>query len=183
MTQRIPAAPQEAGGARRALLLALCIAAATAWALVVVTPAHGEQLVLAPPGYMAFCVSHPNICATPKTHGRAILDLLSVVNYDVNHGYRQIHGDLDRWSLPVAAGNCHDLALEKKRRLNAVGIRSILAQVLTPNREGHIVLVVDNLVLDSLRDDLLAPSQTSYLWVSHEVPGKAQWMLYEGGQP
>jgi predicted transglutaminase-like cysteine proteinase len=65
-------------------------------------------------------------------------------------------GDRDRWEADVAAGDCEDYALTKRRKLIALGwsARALrIAVARTASVEGHAVLVVatsqGDLVLDN----------------------------------
>src|SRR3546814_10828787 len=79
-----------------------------------------------------FCKRFPAECSeTAQSGGPVVLDdarwaQLDAVNSDVNRNIHYVADSrtFDRseyWTLPQGQGDCEDLALEKRRRLNAMG--------------------------------------------------------------
>ena len=98
---------------------------------------------LAPMAYTEFALA-------PKT-SRA--ETLEIVNRFVNHGIDAKMGEpnlSDPWLIGPKAGWCHDYAVTKQWLLAALGIPSQLCECIAPDNEHHLVLIVDNVVLDNL---------------------------------
>jgi predicted transglutaminase-like cysteine proteinase len=82
-----------------------------------------------------------------------------------------------KWALAPEAGDCNDYAVTKRHELLARGWPSsslLLAEVVTPWEEHHLVLVVrtreDDYVLDNLFEGIRVWSDTSYQWVRIQSP-------------
>ena len=78
----------------------------------------------------------------------------------------------DVWQVGVAAGDCEEFALTKRRNLIALGWPSRalrIAVARTGSGEGHAVLVVKSsrgdLVLDNRTDEIKPWTQTDLRWV------------------
>jgi predicted transglutaminase-like cysteine proteinase len=138
--------------------------------------------VEAPYGFVDFCTRNPAPC---RLHAAEITNIrltpehratLERVNAKVNR-LPQItdldnYGVVEYWSYPnKRGGDCEDLALEKQRRLVALGFPEdalLLAVVRQANGEGHTVLVAETdrgeFVLDNLSSRILAWSDAPYTW-------------------
>lgn len=138
--------------------------------------------VEAPYGFVDFCTRNPAPCrlhATEITNIRLTPEhraTLERINAEVNR-LPQItdldnYGVVEYWSYPnKRGGDCEDLALEKQRRLVALGFPEdalLLAVVRQANGEGHTVLVVETdrgeFVLDNLNPSILAWADVPYTW-------------------
>ncbi len=81
------------------------------------------------------------------------------------------------WLIAPARGQCNDYAVTKQHALAKLGWPSaalLLAEVVVPSGEHHIVLVVrvgaSEFVLDNLRDTIVPRSHLSYRWVRIQSP-------------
>ncbi|RWX75762.1 hypothetical protein EPK99_18940 [Neorhizobium lilium] len=138
-----------------------------------------QKPTLAPFAFVKFCVANASDCA--DAHGDASVSLTSglmrqlrQVNAQVNRSIEPQYdndGD-DEWQADVAAGDCEDFALTKRRRLIELGwspnaLRMAIAY--TPNNNGHAVLVVStskgDLVLDNRSNSIRNWRDTDLRWV------------------
>lgn len=83
----------------------------------------------------------------------------------------------DSWTIAPKAGDCNDYAITKRSLLRQKGWppeRLLLAEVVIPSGEHHLVLVVrldsEDLVLDNLTGALRPWSRTPYQWVRVQSP-------------
>jgi predicted transglutaminase-like cysteine proteinase len=122
-----------------------------------------RQATLAPFSFVRFCRANPADCR--RAEGPAVAELtaerersLRLVNASVNRSIRPLGetGRRDRWQADVAAGDCEDFVLTKRRKLISLGwpARTLrIAVTRTAEGEGHAVLVVKttkgDLVLDN----------------------------------
>lgn len=101
---------------------------------------------------------------------------LVMVNREVNHAIKpqeNVNGVMaEEWLVSPRAGDCNDYAVTKRHRLLARGWPSrslLLAEVVIPSGEHHLVLVVrnreDDLVLDNLNPRVRPAAQVPYEWV------------------
>jgi predicted transglutaminase-like cysteine proteinase len=139
---------------------------------------------LAPVAFIRFCVRYPEDCKnhppefeqTPVTLTQARLAELAKINRDVNLSIKpepNLAGALgEEWLVSPRNGDCNDYAVTKRHQLLARGWPSrslLLAEVVTPSGEHHLVLVVrtraDDLVLDNLNRDIRPISRIGYQWV------------------
>lgn len=137
--------------------------------------------VAAPSGWIDLCKREPDLCRSD----RAAFDLpkltdaarrqLESVNLEVNRAVvyttdRAALGVDEFWSLPIAGkGDCEDMALEKRRRLEALGWPRgalLMTVVVAHNGEWHAVLTAATtsglLVLDNMTDAVLPPERTGH---------------------
>lgn len=146
--------------------------------------------VLAPMAQIRFCLNHPDDCR--NTNGEAQLrDLhltterlneLALVNREVNAAIKpapEVTKATQEWKLAPRSGDCHDYAVTKRHDLLSRGWPSrslLLAEVIVPSGEHHLVLVVRtktvDLVLDNLNPDLRPVGATAdeYKWLRIESP-------------
>jgi predicted transglutaminase-like cysteine proteinase len=120
--------------------------------------------------------------------------MIELMNAVVNHDVAQIsdldnYGVEERWQRPVAgrnpAGDCEDLAIEKRMRLIDAGFPSdrLFLAVAYRSRFGlHTVLVArldeGDYVLDSLTRRVLPWSQVHYVWLRQQTIGNPRvWRL------
>lgn len=134
---------------------------------------------LAPFAFVKFCRANPTDCE--RANGPAIAALtterareLRRINAEVNHAIRPAReaGDRDRWEADVAAGDCEDYVLTKRRKLIALGwsARALrIAIARTASGEGHAVLVVatsrGDLVLDNRTTAVRGWQRANLSWV------------------
>ncbi len=145
---------------------------------------------LAPFAHTRFCLRYKEECAPGKSEAFAELTPerrkeLVEVNARVNrsitpenqpHG---LYGELEEWLLSPASGDCNDYAVTKRHELVALGwspAALLLAEVIVPSGEHHLLLVArtnqGDLVLDSLNATVRTWEQTlpGYRWVRIESP-------------
>lgn len=90
-------------------------------------------------------------------------DWLAIINRVVNHGIDPSSDPLppvgkETWSIWPRVGWCHDYAVTKRAELMLRGYAAsecLLAEVQLPDGEYHMVLVVNGLTLDNLREEIL----------------------------
>jgi predicted transglutaminase-like cysteine proteinase len=141
--------------------------------------------VLPPIGHTRFCLRYPEECekhGADFRHRNMALTLerwneLNTVNRKVN---RAIMPALtEEWLISPPAGDCKDYAVTKRHELLARGWPSralLLAEVVVPSGEHHLVLVVRtknvDLVLDNLNANVrpVATTYRQYQWVRIELP-------------
>lgn len=145
----------------------------------------GENTV-SPVGFDDFCRRHPGECAE-KTRAPQPMrltphrrdDLRAVqkeVNQEIFYKSDAIHyGKVEFWEFPKWWGDCEDFALEKKRRLLALGWpRSalLLATVRIENKTPHLVLVAvtdqGEFVLDSRHQTVKEWRTLDYTWLRRQ---------------
>ncbi|MBB3646334.1 putative transglutaminase-like cysteine proteinase [Rhizobium sp. BK619] len=178
-------------GTKASIVAAAAIVAATsplnATGLSALTRTSGNNLVrigegpktLAPFASVVFCMRHKDQCV--NTGGPSIMELdknrksqLISVNNSVNHTVRPVNDKpgADVWSMDVAAGDCEDFALTKRKKLLQLGWSSgslKIAVAITNNGEGHAVLIAKtsegDLVLDNRFNTIKDWRKTDLRWV------------------
>lgn len=147
-------------------------------------------LVLAPIGGIRFCLEHRPDCAAssarPNNERVALTNerwqelwrIDNEVNQEISPDAKLGPGT-EQWKIAPLYGNCHDYAVTKRHDLLALGWPPsdlLLAEVLLPTDEHHLVLVVrtseGDLVLDNLNSDLV-PVATTYgrfKWLRIQTP-------------
>jgi predicted transglutaminase-like cysteine proteinase len=139
---------------------------------------------LAPMAFVKFCLRYSHECEVSRMAFRrrpvAITEdrraELVKVNRDVNRAIRpqaNVNGVMaEEWLISPRAGDCNDYAVTKRHELLARGWPSralLLAEVVIPSGEHHLVLVVrtleDDFVLDNLNLNVRPVSQIRYQWV------------------
>ena len=139
---------------------------------------------LAPMAFIRFCKRYPKDCRVsrmafrpkPVELTKARKTELVMVNREVNHAIKpqeNVNGVMaEEWLVSPRAGDCNDYAVTKRHKLLARGWPSrslLLAEVVIPSGEHHLVLVVrnreDDLVLDNLNPQVRSVSQAHYEWV------------------
>jgi len=145
--------------------------------------------VLAPFAHARFCLQYPDDC---KVHhvifrgGKLAMTAqrrtdLATVNAEVNRSIRpepNLDGVVgEKWLISPESGDCNDYAVTKRHELIARGwpARSLLlAEVILPSREHHLVVVVrareGDLVIDNLSADIRPWFSTPYRWVRIQSP-------------
>lgn len=126
-----------------------------------------------------------------------ILRVVLSVNRSVNRAVKQMsdvenYGTIELWALPERGrGDCEDIALEKMRRLLQHGVppdRLSMAIALDRHGDNHAVLLVraqdGYLVLDSLTDRILAPSETGYRMLAMQSSeNRLRWRVADAVTP
>jgi predicted transglutaminase-like cysteine proteinase len=140
------------------------------------------DFVTAPRDFQNFCLVHSDQCLS---HGHASLVSLNEarlaeledVNRRVNLEIRPLPAPPpgDAYRLGVDAGSCNEYAVEKRRRLLALGWPGAalsLAVVVLPDGRGHLVLTVrtdrGDIVLDNLTGRLTTADRTHYTWLERQ---------------
>ncbi len=179
----------------RALLFscALAFLATTGCATTDGAPAASRPMptgpaTLPPRGFVDFCKRHPGECIeVALSEAPAVLDesrwgQLRQVNDAVNRAFPYVpdagpSGRGDYWALPTVEGDCEDLALEKRRRLIALGWPPealLIALARVPRLGGHAVLVVvtdqGDYVLDSREGAVRPWDELPYRWMRRQSP-------------
>jgi predicted transglutaminase-like cysteine proteinase len=140
--------------------------------------------ILTPLGYTRFCFAYSDQCKVsnpifrPKRMAatEAMVKDLDIVNRSVNRAIRpqaDAPGLLnDIWTIAPRAGDCDDYAVTKRAELLKKGWSSralLLAKVVAPSGEDHLVLVartrLGDFVLDNLSQRVLPAAQTNLRWV------------------
>ncbi|MFN4090248.1 MAG: transglutaminase-like cysteine peptidase [Alphaproteobacteria bacterium] len=152
------------------------------------SPMRTAAATLPPKGFVDFCRRFPAECseiadpAGPVALSADRWAELEAVNRAVNRGIRYVsdqrrHGRSEYWTLPDGAGDCEDLALEKRRQLVELGWPRdslLIALATIPRVGGHAVLVAvtdrGDFVLD-VRDGRVRPwDEIPYDWVRRQSP-------------
>lgn len=150
-----------------------------------------DSPVLAPMAHVRFCLHYQDDCAVHGVDFRrrhiALTEErwheLATINRKVNQNIiPQAHsGDVatDQWYIAPSAGDCADYAVTKRHELLESGWPSrslLLAEVVVPSGEHHLVLVVRmkdvDLVLDNLNENIRTAAMTryQYQWVRIQSP-------------
>jgi len=126
--------------------------------------------------------SNPNF----SDGGETAMHLLKKINRRVNHNVRQtsdlqLYGVDELWRPagdgPNAAGDCEDIALEKRNELIRAGISAdalFLATVYVPGRGLHTIMLArlpeGDFALDSLTPEVVRWDRLSYIWLRIQSP-------------
>lgn len=147
-------------------------------------------------GAEAFCLRYVSECEgslLPKyiVLTKAVREDLNRVNDAVNREITYVTdqnhwGVEDQWDIPTdGKGDCEDFALEKRRRLVALGYprQALVLTYVLAKKEGHAVLTVmtdqGRFALD-LIGSLQRPESTGHTFIGRESgrhPGK--WLTWE----
>jgi predicted transglutaminase-like cysteine proteinase len=109
--------------------------------------------------FMEFCLAWPKDCAPPKDKRRKViwnnktwgqmLEVNRAVNREITYMSDKVHyGYNELWTYPVDGfGDCEDIALEKRRRLIALGFppRALQLRLVRLHKDDvdlHLYLVV-----------------------------------------
>ena len=146
-----------------------------------------DRPALPPIGHTLFCLRYPQDCRIQAIDFRrrnvALTaqrwEELNLVNREVNRDIIADTSVTDEWMIAPQVGDCKDYAVTKRHELLARGWPSrtlLLAEVVVPSGEHHLVLVVRtsevDLVLDNLSADIrsIAVAYPRYQWVRMELP-------------
>lgn len=156
----------------------------------------------APPiGHVQFCAEYPEECLPQRRPDQvvrlteAVWTRLDALNRAVNAAVApatdmEIFGTTERWTYPALVGDCEDYVLEKRRMLMRDGWPAsalLITVVRDEEGEGHAVLTVrtdlGDLVLDNKTDEIVAWSDTPYLFVKRQsARDSAAWDAIEDGR-
>jgi len=147
--------------------------------------------VLPPMGHSRFCLKYPDDCMVHGIdfrHRNIAWTLqrwteLNTINREVNRDiFPEItpgDGITEEWVIAPRRGDCKDYAITKRHKLLARGWPSralLLAEVVVPSGEHHLILVVrlaeTDVVLDNLTPDIRTVAMTyrQYRWIRIETP-------------
>ncbi len=161
------------------------------------TTEYGDTLP--PVGYVNFCATNVSECKGYNMGEKLSSDRLAMspdrwnmiyqVNTYTNGKIKpvsdlELYGEAERWAYPVAAGDCEDFVLMKKRALETLGVPAKNLQitvVLDERNEGHAVLTVateeGDYILDNRRNDILLWNDTNYTFLKRQsAKNPKQWV-------
>jgi predicted transglutaminase-like cysteine proteinase len=139
-----------------------------------------------PIGHYEFCQTYKQECQQktsrqpPVELTRQLWSAMVKINNEVNTSVMPVTdmglwGREEVWSYPNGAGDCEDYALEKRRRLMALGVPAgdlLMTVVRQPNGDGHAVLTMrtslGDFVLDNLEPRILSWEQTAYTYLKRQ---------------
>jgi len=189
----------------RLLATAAAGLAIAGWAGGVASAAGGMAtggLTSQPIGHYEFCKANPSECSIhpsdlgPARMTTALWRQLGSVNAAVNAAVKpmsdlEIYGKDEVWAYPdKGVGDCEDYVLEKRRRLNRLGMSLadlLITVVRKPDGEGHAVLTVrtdkGDYILDNLTDKVRAWDQTGYRYLKRQaINNTGRWVSIRDGQ-
>lgn len=145
---------------------------------------------LAPMAHVRFCLKDAARCKAPGAAFEPVVLTpekwleLKHVNRQVNAAIRPQMASVDEWLIAPAKGDCNDYAVTKQQQLVSAGWdpRSLLlAEVLTPDKQHHLVLVVrtqsGDFVLDNLSGQIVNWSKLSYNWLRSQSPENPRFWI------
>jgi predicted transglutaminase-like cysteine proteinase len=156
-----------------------------------------------PVGAAEFCKANRNDCA-PDAHVVPIEALtnkswqqLTAVNDSVNRNIipetdEQLYHVAEYWTYPTkGAGDCEDIALQKRKELIAAGWDQstlLMTVVREHNGDGHAVLMVrtdrGDLILDNQAAQVLVWNQTPYEYIKRQSQTDAgKWVGLNDDRP
>jgi predicted transglutaminase-like cysteine proteinase len=148
-----------------------------------------DEPAMAPMSHTRHCLQYPEECKVRRivfrggplklTPGKRVE--LARVNTEVNRAIRpepNLGGvATERWLIAPSAGDCNDYAVTKRHELIKRGWPAralLLAEVVVPSREHHLVLVVrtteGDLVADNLNANIRPWTTPRYGWVRVQSP-------------
>lgn len=154
-----------------------------------------------PIGHYEFCQREPEECRQ-KTARRTPVELtreLWAAMIDTNNAVNavvdprtdiEMWGKEEVWSYPTNIGDCEDYALEKRRRLMALGVPAgdlLMTVARQKNGDGHAVLTVrtsrGDFVLDNLEPRVLAWTETEYTYLKRQSErNSGAWVAVDDGR-
>jgi predicted transglutaminase-like cysteine proteinase len=155
-----------------------------------------------PKGFVDFCRRHPDECSetiapsgtfrlTPARRAEMVA-VHQAVNGKILYKSDVIHyGKLDFWAFPKWWGDCEDFALEKKRRLQALGwphSTLLLTTVRTAKGRLHMVLIAKTgdgeFALDNRLKAVKEWSELDYTWLRRQSrTNESQWVSLTPSEP
>ncbi|MDC7786727.1 transglutaminase-like cysteine peptidase [Rhodoplanes sp. TEM] len=148
-----------------------------------------DEPAAAPMAHTRFCLQYPDQCKVRRMVFRGgptrltserWADLVSV-NIEVNRAIRAEPNTLgvayERWLVAPRAGDCNDYAVTKRHELMKRGWPArnlLLAEVVVPSGEHHLVLVIrttdGDLVADNLAATIRPLATPRYRWLRAQSP-------------
>jgi predicted transglutaminase-like cysteine proteinase len=139
-----------------------------------------------PIGAFEFCLAHRADCSpagapeavTPLTQD--LWDQLVAINDEVNAAVAPVSDEVqyhlaEYWAYPDGAGDCEDIALEKRRELIASGWSAstlLMTVVRQTDGQGHAVLTVrtdlGDMILDNQDARVLPWNETPYQYLKRQ---------------
>ena len=159
---------------------------------------HLARPVLPPIGHSRFCLHYPADCEVQDADFRGGDITLTPQRWnELNTVNRAVNRDIvaeetpgndttDEWLIAPPAGDCKDYAITKRHELLARGWPSralLLAEVIVPSGEHHLILIVRlknlDLVLDNLNENIRQAATTfrHYQWVRMESPQNPKYWM------
>jgi predicted transglutaminase-like cysteine proteinase len=157
---------------------------------------------LPPIGYVRYCIENKQECSSWANQSENLAmsaerwRTLFRVNTYVNNKIKAVsdqdlYGEVERWTMPLTAGDCEDYALLKQNELKNLGFPANslrLTVVMDENNEGHAVLTVvtaqGDYVLDNRRNDILRSVETKYTFLKRQsAANPRQWVSLAKQQP
>jgi predicted transglutaminase-like cysteine proteinase len=154
-----------------------------------------------PIGHYEFCRELPAEChqrtpnAQPVSLTRTLWAQMIRINNAVNQEVEpktdmELWGKEEKWSYPQGAGDCEDYALEKRRRLMAIGVPAgnlLMTVARQPNGDGHAVLTVrtsfGDFILDNLDPRILGWEETPYTYLKRQSEtNSGAWIRIDDGR-
>ncbi len=139
-----------------------------------------------PIGHYEFCQREPEECRQKTAKQQpveltrklwaAMININNAVNASVTpRTDAEMWGKEEVWSYPTNIGDCEDYALEKRRRLMALGVPAgdlLMTVARQRNGDGHAVLTVrtsrGDFILDNLEPRVLAWTETEYTYLKRQ---------------
>jgi predicted transglutaminase-like cysteine proteinase len=122
-----------------------------------------------------------------------LLEQLDIIHNDIFSRFMYVP-DIQRWGLSehwerydeipeegIIKGDCDCFALACRRECRKLDIQSRLVHVLTETNEGHLILSVDEYILDNRREKVVLAKDLPYKWF--RISGyetSDPWRLIEG---
>jgi predicted transglutaminase-like cysteine proteinase len=187
---------------RKSAVIGLTISGWWAAPALAAGPMATGGLTSQPIGHYDFCKTHRSECSirptnlAPATMTAALLRQLVSVTTAVNAAVKpmsdyDIYGKDEVWAYPDSGvGDCEDYVLEKRRRLNRLGMSLadlLITVVRKPDGEGHAVLTVrtdkGDYILDNLTDKVRSWDQTGYRFLKRQaIDNTGRWVSIRDSQ-
>ena len=155
-----------------------------------------------PIGHYDFCKANPAECSIrlantgpasmTETLWRQLTGVTAAVNAEVKPmNDIDIYGKDEVWAYPDSGvGDCEDYVLEKRRRLNRLGMSLadlLITVVRKPDGEGHAVLTVrtnkGDYILDNLTDKVRLWDETGYRFLKRQAAtNTGRWVSIRDSQ-
>lgn len=153
---------------------------------------------LAPMSHVFFCLRYPEECKQDGGQNVALtaerMRELAWVNANVNSGIRPERNTEglagEKWLIWPASGDCNDYAVTKRHELLKRGWSQrqlLLAHVITPWGEGHLVLIArtenGDFVLDNLETRVLPWTEMRHRFVRIQSPDNPRFWAEVANAP
>mgnify|MGYP001070522480 FL=1 len=190
------------GSLRKSAVVGLTLTGWWAAPALAAEPMATGGLTSQPIGHYDFCKTYKNECSvrptalSPAPMTKALWAQLTKVTTAVNAAVKpmsdaDVYGKDEVWAYPDnGVGDCEDYVLEKRRRLNRLGLslaNLLITVVRKPDGEGHAVLTVrtdkGDYVLDNLTDKVRAWDQTGYRFLKRQAADNTgRWVSIRNSQ-